>query len=200
VHCSSRLLKPDADIILAQTCSLLAARPQVATVLCRFRISEALRVGNMCPDRNLVTDWTWTAYTLAQRQWATERDSLHQCLQQGAQCSQLAAEDSCRLAVSYADHWAGMARKELYGAVGTLYRSMLYTGLICDVCTGITCCCVVCMSALMTCYQKAAHLSTCSMSRHTADALKECPMEPGNTMKHSGSGAECLDVPGRAVS
>jgi hypothetical protein len=62
--CSSRLLKPDADIILAQTCSLLAARPQVAVLASES--SEALRVGNMCPDRNLVTDWTWTAYTLAQ--------------------------------------------------------------------------------------------------------------------------------------
>jgi hypothetical protein len=34
--CGSRLLKPDADIILAQTCSLLAAA--VHKWLCGFRI------------------------------------------------------------------------------------------------------------------------------------------------------------------
>jgi hypothetical protein len=74
-----------------------------------------------------------------------------------------------------------MARKELYGAVGTLYRSIVHwTDLRCLHWHHVLLCGLhVCM--MMTCYQKAAHLSTCSMSRQTADALKECPMEPGNT-------------------
>jgi hypothetical protein len=55
------LLKPDADIILTDR---LAARPQVATVICRFRIFKHFALGT-CADRNLVTDWTWTACTPA---------------------------------------------------------------------------------------------------------------------------------------
>jgi hypothetical protein len=42
--------QPDADIILDK-CSPFAARPQVATVPAGSESSEALRIGNMCPDR-----------------------------------------------------------------------------------------------------------------------------------------------------
>jgi hypothetical protein len=64
------LLQPDADG--------MTGRPQVAAVICRFRIFRALRIGNMCSDRNLVTDWTWTACTRMTRH-GVQRDSSNAC-------------------------------------------------------------------------------------------------------------------------
>jgi hypothetical protein len=74
----------------------------------------------------------------------------------------------------------GLARKGTYGAVDTLYRSMLYTGLICDVrlASRVAVWSAVCIDDMLSEGSSLVNLQHSFMQAwYTADAaLKECPI------------------------
>jgi hypothetical protein len=105
-ECGNMLLQPDADG--------MTGRPQVAAVICRFRIFRSTshweHVLRQEPRDRLDLDCMHTGMT---RHGYTET-SMQQCLQHSAQCSQRCSW----VATVSAEHWAGQ-EKQLYGAVGT---------------------------------------------------------------------------------
>jgi hypothetical protein len=115
------LLQPDADG--------MTGRPQVAAVICRFRIFRSTshweHVLRQEPRDRLDLDCMHTGIDKA---WSTQRDSMQQCLPRRTVQPAL----QLGVAVSYAEHWAGWPGKncmELLALYCSIYAAAHWTDL-----------------------------------------------------------------------